>query len=203
MSSRREFLQRGLTASALAAFPADSLRALAGTSQPYRPLTVVYHRGGWEAASFGVEAQRRGIPAYAVPPDAGALWMNQIEPRLKRGPGALAGVTTLASQFCLELLARDYGMGLVYRARHAMEGGPIRHIITGPEELAGWKELLDGAGPWHWPTVAAAMAMSAVRTHPPLRGIELVDPSQPVRGRLLFSWVLAPKPGASVWGPAP
>jgi hypothetical protein len=208
MPSRREFIQRGIAASVLAAGPLTSRLALAGSSsgKPYRLFKVVFDQTLAEGAAFGVEAVSRGAPARAVGSNAGSVWMNEIEPRWKRGPAVIAGLTGRASLFCLELLARDYGMGVVYRAEHSPTGdGGIRHVITGPETLSEWqaesKTRLTAAGPC-WSAVAARMVMNCPETLEPNPSIGLLDLAQPagIAGPSLFSWVIAPAKRPGVLG---
>lgn len=45
--------------------------------------------------------------------DPGPLWMHRLEPRLKHGPFAIGGCTSASVLFCLQYLARDYGLALV------------------------------------------------------------------------------------------
>jgi hypothetical protein len=204
MSSRREFIQRGLAASALAASPLTARLAQADGSgrEPYRFFTVLFDPTFADGAAFGAEAVRLGAPASAAGSDAGSVWMNQIEPRWKHGPAVVAGLTGRASLFCLELLARDYGMGVVYRAEHSpAPGGGIRHSITGPERLAKWESRLTLAGK-RWSALAAEMAMSCPEALAPDPGIGLLDLGQPSRivEPSLFSWVIAPARRAGVLG---
>ena len=96
MSSRREFIQRGLAASALAACPLTARLAPAGSSsEPYRFFKVVFDQTFAEGAAFAAEALSRGAPAHAVGSNAGGVWMNHIEPRWKRGPAVVAELTSL------------------------------------------------------------------------------------------------------------
>lgn len=186
MPSRREFIQSGLAASALAAHP---LTARGG--EPYRPVivVVVVDQTSPQGPVFAAEAANRGTAAYAMGRDPGSVWMNQIEPRWKRDPAVVAGLTSRASLFCLELLARDYGMGLVYRVEHG-----IRHVITGPESLSEWERRLTVAGK-RWGAVAAAMAMNCPQTLEPRIGLlDLVPETS------LHSWVFAPARRSSVLG---
>lgn len=126
--------------------------------------------------------------------------MNEIEPPWKRGPAVVAGLTDRASLFFFELLARDYGMGIVYRAEHSQTAAGIRHVITGPQRLTEWESRLTAAGK-HWSKVAAAMATSCPEALPPDPGIALLDPAEPsgFARPSLFSWVIAPakRPGLS------
>ena len=60
--------------------------------------------------------------------DVAALWMNEIEPRLRLGPVAIAGLTGAATLFCLDLLARDYGAHVVQR--NAAEPDAVSWMIA-------------------------------------------------------------------------
>lgn len=206
MPSRREFIQTGLAASALAAFPLTALPTLADTTneEPYPLFKVVFDQTLPAGEAFGAEATRRGAPATAVGGNAGGVWMNEIEPRWKRGPAVLAGLTDRSSLFCFELLARDYGMAVVYRAEHCPTSGGIRHVITGPEGLSAWQSRLTAAGQ-RWSTVAAQMVMNCPAILGPERRIGLLDLAQPssVPGPSLFSWVIAPARRPGLLGKTP
>jgi hypothetical protein len=155
---------------------------------------VFFDRNLAEGAAFGAKAVSLGAAARAVGDDLGLVWMKEIEPRWKRGRAVVAGLTGRASLFCLELLARDYGMGVVYRAEHSpTSGGGIRHIVTGPNGLSEWERHLTATGK-RWGAVAAAMALDCAETLEPDPGIGLVDLAQPpwTTEPSLFSWVIAP-----------
>jgi hypothetical protein len=198
MPSRRAFIQRSLAASALAACPLPARGVLAWPenrpAEPRRFFKILFDRTRPEGAAFGAEAARRGGPAEAVGLDVGGVWMNEIEPRWRRERVALAGLTDGAALFCLELLARDYGMGVVYRVRHSPAGdGHVRHFITGPVALEQWGRRLAAAGRG-WGAQAAAMAMSCPNALLPDSRIDLLDLADG-SGTLpasLFSWVIAP-----------
>ena len=208
MHSRRKFVQGGLAASALATCPLTARIALADARlvESHQIFKVIFDQTLAAGALFEVEAVGRGASALAIGDDAGSVWMNAIEPRWKlgpeHGPAAVAGLTGRASLFCLELLARDYGMGVVYRAEHAPAAdGSVLHVITAPGQLSEWESRLNAAGK-HWGAVAAAMALSCPAALLADPGIDLLDPAQPSRvaGPSLFSWVIAPTKGSAILG---
>ena len=45
--------------------------------------------------------------------------MRELEPRLRSGPVAIAGYTSGAAWFCIDLLARDFGALTVQRSEGA------------------------------------------------------------------------------------
>ena len=204
MTSRREFIQRGLAASVLAACPL-SARLLPdgnGNDKPHRPFKIVFDQTFAEGAAFGAEAVSWGAAVRAIGSDVGGVWMNEIEPRLKRGPVAVAGLTALASLFCLELLGRDYGMGLACCTEHSPTAeGIVHHLLTGRDKLSQWESRL-AAGGKLWTAVAAAMVMNCPETLTPDPRVGLLDLAQPpwTARPSLFSWVIGPARRAGVLG---
>ena len=200
MPSRREFVQSGMALAALAActLPAEgALRALEGRRAERRRLfKVLFDRHTAEGRSFGAEAFGLGLPACAVDSDIGSVWMHEIEPQWRRAPEAIAGLTRGAPLFCLELLARDYGMGLVHRVRHVRDAdGNVRHTSTLNRSLSpDWEATLAAAGR-SWAVAAAGLAISCEASA--LRDGDLVDLSlQSESGETaLYSWSMAPVAG--------
>ena len=202
MLSRRQFIQRGIAASALAACPpaAGALAALDANRgehrrEPHPFFKVLFDRNSAEGTAFGAEAARRGAAVCAVGADLGGVWLHDIEPRWKRGPAAIAGLTSGPHLFCLELLARDYGLAVVYRVRHERaSSGQFGHAVAGPEALCAQARERLGAAGHSWSEAAAALAMTCPVTHHPDAGIGLVDLTD--RSRIadapLYSWVIAP-----------
>jgi hypothetical protein len=76
---------------------------------------VIVDRALAESAAFAAEAIAAGHTTRLFDRDVAALWMNEIEPRLRLGPVAIAGLTGAATLFCLDFLARDYGAHVVQR----------------------------------------------------------------------------------------
>ena len=213
-TSRRQFIRHGLAASMLAACSPPLRAALVererepsqnGCDEPYGFFTVLYDNDSDAGRAFGAEAARRGLRTRGVGLDLGGLWLHEIGPRWQRGPAALAGLTRGAPLFCLELLAQDYGMSVVYRARHDVEAdGLCRHTLMGPACLSSWSDRLAAAGR-DWPGLAAELATGSAGVRRPCRGLGLVDLAEPseVATRSLYSWVMAPAdgtPGLAVRG---
>ncbi len=190
MPTRREFLQ------GVIAFPVFSQPWTGAVrEQPHQFFNVILDWTlGREAEAFRAAVAGRGIGVRSVANDLGFVWMNEIEPRWRDSPAAMAGLTGGSSLFCLELLVRGYGMRLLYRAEHTVgRSGSIRHTITGPAELVEWEDRLAAAGP-RWPAVAAAMAFGCPTRLKPKPNIELLDLAgrRGVEERVLYSWVIAP-----------
>jgi hypothetical protein len=211
MPTRRQFMRDAIVTSMMvvgSTAPPGVLARWARTSEeasrdgicddPYQFFRVLFDNTSADGAAFGAEAAARGAATRAVGIDLGSLWMHEIAPQWKDRPAAIAGLTSGPHLFCLELLARDYGMGLVYRVRHEISASDrCRHIITGPPVLSSWTNQLTATGR-DWPRRAAALAMNCPGTLRPSRDLDLVDLAScsALGDRSLFSWVIAPADGA-------
>ena len=196
MVTRRQFVASGLATAALAAHPRPAGAMLSGAHIPL--FRVLVDRTLAQSASFAAAAARLGAAVRTFDADIGRVWMDEIAPRWRerRGEGmrsAIAGLTAGATLFCLEILARDYGLHPVYRARHSTySSGEPMHAVTGAEELREWQAALAARGP-DWGSAAAVLTtrcpqhLRTPRRHAPL------DLSAEPHGaeRALYSWVIA------------
>jgi hypothetical protein len=122
MASRRDFVAGGIALAAVTAAPLKT--ALARTAwhpqpSPDADLIVVVDRAFSSAGAFAADAAGRGLRVHAYEDDAAALWMNELEPRLRGGPLAIAALTGPAGAFCLETLACSYRARVLARHEHA------------------------------------------------------------------------------------
>lgn len=118
--------------------PAAEAAALpwAASTESLRLYKFVYDRRYPVARAFGVAAEQAGSNAgtVAIGGDITALWSQDLEPRWCTGDGAIAGMTTARTLFCLEQLASEHWMRVNIRVEHAMvEGHEIAHRLTAPE----------------------------------------------------------------------
>jgi hypothetical protein len=112
MPNRREFLQAGIAASLL---PLLSPKALSAVVSGTFDLFVFDQRFP-QARDFGQRARETGVARAAIEGDITHLYFHDLSLRWNRGPTTIAGLSTKASLFCLEMLARDRGMRLAYCA---------------------------------------------------------------------------------------
>jgi hypothetical protein len=209
MPTRRQFMRHAIVSSVTVCSPAAPAMLAAfhrtdearprndGPDEPYQFFRVLFDNMSPEGAAFGTEAAAYGAATRAVGADLGSLWMYEIEPTWKYCPSAIAGLTSGTHLFCLELLARDYGMGLVYRVRHEISASDdCRHLVTGPAALSSWTDQL-AASRRDWTSLAASLAMNCPSAIRAARDLDLVDlASCSAHERTLFSWVIAPIDGA-------
>ncbi len=129
MASRRAFLKAAAGACATGAIIRPSWAHGIAVPHYYK---VVFDERFEDACAFASDASARRIPTAAIRGDITSLFYNDLDLRWKQGPVSLAGYTTAASLFCLDLLARDRGMR-------------VRHCVAQPVEAA--LSVLDGAQP--------------------------------------------------------
>ncbi len=139
MASRREFLQIGVAALALPISARGVSPAIAGLAgEPARvPLyKVVFDERFPASRKFADEAKSLGVSIHGMKGDITALWFHDLYARWKQGPAAIAGLTAHGPIFCLERLAWDQRMRVVFRADHRYrEDGTIEHALSGPESM--------------------------------------------------------------------
>jgi len=184
MLSRRTFLGSGVAVAALGAGVTETRGTAAATIG-----AVIVDANLAPAQAFGAAARRLALPVHAFRDDAGSVWMNLVEPQLRARHITLAGLVGPASLFALEYLARDHGLGTVYRIEHATSrSGSATHTLTGDARLAPLASTLACAGR-HWP-VAAAVALRDAACGTANRTLPLIDVAD-CRAETVFSFLLA------------
>jgi len=112
MPNRREFLQAGIGVSLLPLLSSKALSAAA----PGACDLLVFDQRFPQARDFAQRAREAGVDCAAIEGDITHLYFHDLSLRWNRGPATIAGLSTKASLFCLETLARDRGMRLAYCA---------------------------------------------------------------------------------------
>jgi hypothetical protein len=141
VTSRRQFLQIGITATA---WPIVA-RAAHATSIDWPRRTpimgVVYDTRFAGSVAFAGRSTALGLRTHAIAGDMTHLWYDEIYHHWKQrssdhwqqSPTALAGLTAYGPLFCFAELARDVGMRVVFKAEHRPTGGvAMTHSFTGP-----------------------------------------------------------------------
>lgn len=195
MVTRRSFIHSSLASALAAGSAAPALAGLAGADRASRSLSAFIVDASLAASrELAVLAEHAGAPLRVIDSDPGRLWMHEIEPRWRLGPEPLAGFTSGATLFCLQVLARQYGLDVVYRIAHARRGESWEHAYHGPASLRIWADGFEASGA-SWPALAIAMAI-----HCPGGGarepVELIDLAAGDSAAALpigFSWLIAPK----------
>lgn len=196
MTSRREFLKAGLTASALLPVGAQADFAVGAPGAVVSLYKVLYDTRFAASVAFARRAAARGIDVHAMTGDMTPFWYDDLYHRWRQEPVAIAGLTAHGALFCLERLAWEQRMRVVYRGEHAAAAGCVAHRFEGAAQLATAAAEATAGVAW-----AAALADIVAecprgRAQPgTARSLTVragaMTPSEP-----LFSWVIAPVPRA-------
>jgi hypothetical protein len=167
MTSRRHFLQIGITATAWP-LVARATHAAGAGARPATPLLgVVYDTRFAESVAFARRSAGLGFRTYAIDGDMTRLWYDEVYHHWRRRPTALAGLTAHGPLFCFAELARDVRMRVVFRAEHraTADGAAMADVVANC--LSGRIEIASA-------TFVSGIAPSG--TEP------------------LYTWVIAPRP---------
>ena len=178
--SRRHFMQTGIAGS-LAGLLGSPVRASMSRGAPLH--AVMFDERFIEAVRFGNAARARGLPTRTVRGDVTDLWYGELQPLWKERTAPIAGLTAYGALFCLEQLAWDHRMRVVYHGTHAAEhdGQDVAdEPADWPADLAAWIDVVDSQR--GWTGLAPARRTMA---HPSL------TPGRAFASTL-HSWVIAP-----------
>jgi hypothetical protein len=194
ITSRREFLQIGVSAMALPLAAQAASGAGPGTS-PSIPLhAVVYDTRFAASINFARQSEFLGLSTRAIEGDMTALWYEEIYHRWQQEPIAIAGLTAHAAMFCFAQLGRDHRLRLVFHAEHRPEADHVDHALSGP------MAMLTDASRLETPTSDFGRRMAEIVTRCPRGRSEMASARLRSPGRIdpgsaapaLYSWVLAP-----------
>lgn len=116
---RRTFIGGLAIAPAMSGLPFANLLA---ADMPRATLAIV-DRDLADAIFMAEWFIHESVERHSFAGDPGRLWMETLEPELRRSPMTIAGVTSAATLFCLQFLTRDYGLELKSPAPVAPKAG--------------------------------------------------------------------------------
>lgn len=156
---------------------------------------VVVDDGHAAARLFGSRFDARGVPVIPVRDgDITAPWLGSIRPEWARRRATIAGLTTPATLFCLEQLAWQHGLRVVFHAEHIMlPDGSFEHHVQRDALMARLTvSTLQRAGS-RWPArvAEAVAARSSVPGRRPGPSLAALQPALPEGAQLLTSWIIA------------
>jgi hypothetical protein len=194
MTSRREFLQIGITATAWPLAPAAVRAAGEITSLPLPLHKVIFDRRFAASIEFGEHAESLGLAVHGIDGDMTRFWYDELYHEWKKGPAAIAGLTTHGPMFCFEQLARDQGMRIVFRAEHRPGVTGVEHTLTGPLPLRGESMALDDCGQ-RWPQHMADVITHCARGRAEISSAATVSAGARLAlapgTESLYSWIIA------------
>ena len=144
-----------------------------------------------ECRGFAAELHGAGIFTSAIRGDVATLWYGDLREHLRENRLPVAGSTDRAALFCLEELARDVGMRVIFRADHMIdENGHTQHSAVGPASLvavAGNMPQEAGFG-----RAIAVLFSQFDITEPRNMAVQkLTGPFSPENQTALVSWLIA------------
>jgi hypothetical protein len=222
MTTRREFIQVTLTASVGGALAATAGEALSPQplqaaqpeyadtirnflrDPPRLPLYVaLFDRRFSDSRLFSWAAQQRGIAIRPISGDVTDVWYSELHPRWKEAAMPIAGVTTYGPLFCLERLAWDHGMRVVYRGSHQRRSDrTIEHRLeVAAQQPEATPRKLSGRDAWPVEIAALMAGISPLAKPVPLNrnGVSTITcvgqcaPTASEPSEALYSWVIAPR----------
>jgi hypothetical protein len=102
---------------------------------------IAFHRAVFderfkECRGFAAELHNAGVLTAAIRGDVAELWYHDLRANLSENRLPIAGLTDRPALFCLEELARDVGMRVIFRADHMIDqNGHTQHTAVGQPSL--------------------------------------------------------------------
>jgi hypothetical protein len=193
MTNRRELLKVGLAASALPIAMHAELATGADPASTVPLYKVLYDTRFPASVAFARRAAAGGLDVQAMAGDMTRFWYDDLYHRWQRGPVAIAGLTAHGALFCLEQLAWDQRMRVVFRGEHSLEpNGCVAHRFEGPAALL--PRARRAATERRWAAALADVVAECPRDLTQRQQIRTLTAhaATPPATEALFSWVIAP-----------
>lgn len=144
-----------------------------------------------ESLTFAGEMRGRGLATSAFRADVARLWYDDLHPRLREHRAPIAGLTDRVTLFCLEELARDVGMSVVFRVDHLVDAsGRVQHEATGPAAIVDATRTLAGGS--RFGRAMAGLACRCEVSGPrEIAAQKRTGPFSPEHKTALVSWLIA------------
>jgi len=198
MTDRRTFLKTGITALALPAIArnAFSLPLAIPAEKPsfIVPYKIIYDDRYQDSVVFAEESNKLGAAVHAIKGDVTDLWYNDLYHEWKKGPAAIMGMTTEDALFCLQILAQDQRMHVVFRVEHNyLPDNRIEHVISGTSHVPHEMAVLADVGP-AWNIHMSNVLMEYPDEHTRKTETKIITRlDRPVaEQQSLVTWVIAP-----------
>ena len=197
MVNRRRVLKIGAAtvAGALVKVPASDRNLSLTRAHPAFHRAVFDERFA-ECRGFAAQLQSANVFTSAIRGDVAKLWYDDLRVHLRENRLPVAGLTDRAALFCLEELARDVSMRVIFRADHIIDrNGRTQHTAVGPASLvAVARHLPPEAG--FGRTIAVLFSqfnISPLNASGPgdTAAYKRAGPFSPVNKTALVSWLIA------------
>jgi hypothetical protein len=152
-----------------------------------------------ECRGFAAELRSAGIFTSAIRGDVAKLWYDDLRAHLSENRLPVAGLTDRAALFCLEELARDVGMRVIFRVDHIIDqtrdqtgdtNGHARHTAVGPASLVAATCNLTPK-PGFGRTMAGLFSQFNLSEPRDTAAQKVTGPFSPENKTALVSWLIA------------
>jgi hypothetical protein len=134
-----------------------------------------------ECRAFAAELNSAGVVTSAIRGDVAKLWYQDLRAHLSKNPAPIAGLTDRAALFCLEELARDVDMRVIFRADHITEQNErTQHAPVGLAQEPGFGR-----------TMARLLSRFDINGPRDMTAQKRTGPFSPENKTALVSWVIA------------
>ena len=144
-----------------------------------------------ESQGFAAELRSAGVITSGIHGDVATLWYDDLREHLRENRLPVAGLTDRAALFCLEELARDVGMRVIFRADHMIDqNGHTQHTAVGPASfVAVARNLPQEAG--FGRAIAVLFSEFDIREPWDMAAHKRTGPFSPENKTALVSWLIA------------
>jgi hypothetical protein len=192
MVNRRTVLKIGATTltGALANVPVPSRNA--SPARTHSALErVVFDPRFAESQAFAIELESAGAVTSAIRGDVAELWYKDLRVLLSKKRAPVAGLTDRPALFCLEELARDVGMRVIFRVDHITEqNGHTQHAAVGLASLVAVARMLPSE-PGFGRATAVLLSQFDVNEPRDTSAQKRTGPFSPANKTALVSWLIA------------
>jgi hypothetical protein len=192
MVNRRTVLRIGATTltGALVHVPLSSRTGARARTHSAFQRAVFDHRFA-ESRAFAIELESAGAVTSAIRGDVAELWYQDLRVHLSKQRAPVAGLTDRAALFCLEELARDVGMRVIFRADHITEqDGHTQHAAVGLASLVALVRKLSPE-PGFGRSTAVLLSQFDVDEPRDTSAQKRTGPFSPANKTALVSWLIA------------
>jgi hypothetical protein len=192
MVNRRSVMKIGAATVAGALVKLPVLGQHAASARAYGAFErAVFDERFAECRAFAAELYAGGVLTSAIRTDVARLWYGDLRAQLRENRLPFAGLTDRASLFCLEELARDVGMRVIFRVDHIIDqNGHARHTAVGTASLvAATRNLPPEAGFGH--AMAGLFSLFDISEPRDSAAQKRTGPFSPENKTALVSWIIA------------
>jgi hypothetical protein len=148
---------------------------------------------------FAAGMHERSVPVADYLGDVTGVWYERLDPVWRHVPVAVGGLTTAGALFCLEHLARDHGLRVIYRGIHEhLPQGGTQHFLESDAALGQPSPSKPGLWPVHIANLMVELSNSVAGLPGQKQNRQRIGyrtegaGTEGVDGHQLASWLIVP-----------